>query len=148
MIGSSNQSHTLENPFTAGERISMIRLALNEEGISTSSYCIIPVYDLNIHALWVSHVYSMVPKFDVVYSNEPLTRRLFLEAGFQVKSISFYMRDKLSATNIREKMFKNGNWRDLIPSSVSKYIIDIDGLNRIKDLVRYDILPDKSVTTF
>ena len=33
MIGSALQSHTLRNPFTAGERITMVRLALKEAGI-------------------------------------------------------------------------------------------------------------------
>src|SRR5437870_10806299 len=33
VVGSAQHSHTLDNPFTAGERITMIRLALKQAGI-------------------------------------------------------------------------------------------------------------------
>ncbi|HEC95998.1 MAG TPA: nicotinamide-nucleotide adenylyltransferase, partial [Euryarchaeota archaeon] len=82
-IGSAQYSHTLKNPFTCGERIEMIRRTIDD----LSRVIIIPITDLHIHALWVRHVCNIVPKFDVVYSNEPLTVRLFKEEGFLVKSL-------------------------------------------------------------
>ncbi|NIM44699.1 MAG: adenylyltransferase/cytidyltransferase family protein, partial [Nitrososphaeria archaeon] len=60
VIGSAQHSHTIENPFTAGERAMMIRLALDEAGIDPSRYFIIPVSDLDIHGIWVSHIVSLV----------------------------------------------------------------------------------------
>ncbi|MEM1514870.1 MAG: nicotinamide-nucleotide adenylyltransferase [Candidatus Bathyarchaeia archaeon] len=138
VVGSSQESHTLENPFTAGERIYMVRSALNEMGIDPSRYYIIPVTDLDIHSLWVSHVCSHVPKFDVVYSNEPLTRRLFIESGFKVESIPFYRRDVCSATEIRRRMLLNLNWEELLPKSVATYIKEINGIERIRDLAKTD----------
>ncbi len=138
MIGSALQSHTLRNPFTSGERITMVRLALNEAGIDSSKYFIIPVIDLKIHSVWVSHVCSFVPEFDVVYSNEPLTRRLFIEAGFKVKSIPFFKRELCSATEIRERMLKDLGWEELLPRSVANYIKEINGVKRIRDLSKTD----------
>ncbi|MBS7640151.1 MAG: nicotinamide-nucleotide adenylyltransferase [Candidatus Bathyarchaeia archaeon] len=138
VVGSSQESHTLENPFTAGERIYMIKLALNEVGIDPSKYYIIPVADLDIHSLWVSHVCSQVPKFDVVYSNEPLTRRLFIESGFRVESIPFYKRDICSATEIRRRMLLDQNWEELLPKSVASFIKEIKGVERLKDLTKSD----------
>ena len=82
VVGSSQYSHRLDNPFTSGERITMIRKALEEEGIQLSRIWIIPVPDVHQHALWVSQIVGYSPKFDVVYANEPLTSRLFMEAGF------------------------------------------------------------------
>ena len=35
VVGSAQMSHQHDNPFTAGERIEMIRAALNSSGIST-----------------------------------------------------------------------------------------------------------------
>ena len=52
IVGSSQYSHKLDNPFTAGERITMIRRALKEEGIQLSRIWIIPVPDVYQHALW------------------------------------------------------------------------------------------------
>jgi len=138
MVGSALQSHTLKNPFTAGERTVMIRLALNEAGIDPARYCIIPVTDLQIHGIWVSHVCSLVPKFSVVYSNEPLTKRLFMEAGFKVKSIPFFKRNMCSATEIRERMLRDESWETLLPKSVTRYIREIDGVGRLRDLMKTD----------
>jgi len=142
MIGSALQSHTLRNPFTAGERITMVRLALNEAGIDPSKYYIVPVPDLEIHGIWVSHVCSLVPKFEVVYSNEPLTRRLFIEAGFTVKNIPFYRRDQCSATEIRDKMLQGISWEALLPKSVAHYIKEIKGVERLRDLAKTDKVQD------
>jgi len=138
MIGSALQSHTLKNPFTAGERTHMIRLALNEAGIDPSRYCVIPVPDLRIHGIWVSHVCSLVPRFEVVYSNEPLTKRLFIEAGFRVESIPFFKRELCSATEIRERMLQDSSWEELLPKSVAGYIKEIHGVERLRDLAKTD----------
>jgi len=142
MIGSALQSHTLKNPFTSGERMTMVRLALTEAGIDPAKYYIVPVPDLEIHGIWVSHVCSLVPKFDVVYSNEPLTRRLFIEAGFTVEGIPFYRRAQCSATEIRNKMLKGRSWEALLPKSVASYIKEIRGVERLRDLAKTDKIQD------
>ena len=138
VIGSAQQSHTLEDPFTAGERAIMIRLALNEAGIDPSRYYIIPVIDLDVHGLWVSHVCSYVPKFEVVYTNEPLTRRLFIESGFRVEPIPFFKRKLCSATEIRRRMLQNVSWEELLPKSVVRLIKEINGVERLRDLAKTD----------
>jgi nicotinamide-nucleotide adenylyltransferase len=138
MVGSALESHTLHNPFTAGERITMVRLALDEANISPTRFYIIPVADLEIHGIWVSHVCSLVPKFDIVFSNEPLTRRLFIEAGFNVKEIPFFKREECSSTEIREKMLRDKSWETLLPKSVAGYIKQIQGVERLRDLMKTD----------
>jgi nicotinamide-nucleotide adenylyltransferase len=73
-----------------------------------------------------------------VYSNEPLTRRLFTEAGYKVKPIRFFDRKLYSSTEIREKMVKGESWEKLVPKSVVAFIKEIDGVNRLKDLTKSD----------
>lgn len=137
-VGSAQYSHTLENPFTAGERITMIRKTLKEEGINLSKVWIVPIPDVHVHTLWVSEVIGYTPKFNVVYTNEPLTRRLFVEAGFEVKSIPFIKRKIYSATEIRRRMIEDKNWEELVPKPVAEYIKEIDGVQRVKDLTKTD----------
>ncbi len=138
MVGSALESHTLRNPFTAGERITMIRMALNEANVDPSRFYIIPVADLEIHGIWVSHVCSLVPKFGVVYSNEPLTRRLFIESNFAVEPIPFFKREQCSSTEIRERMVQDKSWTTLLPKSVATYIKQIQGVERLRDLMKTD----------
>ena len=138
VIGSAQYSHNTNNPFTAGERLVMIRSALKEADVDYSRVWVVPVPDVHLHMLWVSALEGYTPKFNVVYSNEPLTRRLFMEAGFKVKSIRFYERKDYNSTLVREKMVKDDSWTLLVPKSVAKFINEIDGVNRLRDLNRTD----------
>ena len=138
VVGSSQYSHTLDNPFTAGERITMIRRAMEEEGISPSKYWIVPVPDVHVHMIWVAQVVGYTPKFDVVYTNEPLTRRLFIEAGYKVEPVPFHKREIYSSTEIRERMLSGEGWEELIPDSVAEFIKEIGGMARLQDLAKRD----------
>jgi nicotinamide-nucleotide adenylyltransferase len=137
-IGSAQFSHTLHNPFTAGERITMVRLALDEVKIDASNYFLIPVSDLRIHDLWVPHLVSQTPRFEVVFSNEPVTSRLFKEAGFRVEPIPFYSRETYSSTEIRERVVQGKSWEDLVPVAVARYIKSIFGDERLRELALSD----------
>lgn len=133
-IGSAQYSHTLENPFTAGERMAMSKLALNEAGIPPNKYVLVPVPDVNVHKLWVAHTTSLTPSFQVVFSNEPLTVMLFQEAGFKVEPIPFFNREEYSATEIRDRMIRSQDWSSLVPRSVASFIKEINGEKRLRDL--------------
>ena len=138
VVGSAQYSHTIANPFTAGERLMMVRLALEEAGLNCRRVWVVPVPDVHLHMLWVSALEGYTPKFDVVYSNEPLTRRLFTEAGYKVKGIRFFERKVYSSTDIRAKMVKGESWEKLVPKSVATFITEIDGVNRLSDLTKSD----------
>jgi nicotinamide-nucleotide adenylyltransferase len=138
VIGSAQYSHHIYNPFTAGERLVMIRRALQEADIDPSRLWVVPVPDVHLHMLWVSALEGYTPRFNVVYSNEPLTRRLFTEAGYKVKSIRFFQRKLYTSTLIREKMLQGESWTKLVPKSVADFINEIDGVNRLRDLNRTD----------
>ncbi len=140
VVGSSQYSHRMDNPFTAGERVTMIRQALEEEGISPSRYWIVPVPDVHVHMIWVAQVVGYTPKFTVVYTNDPLTRRLFVEAGYKVKPVSFHERELYSATEIRKRMLNGKNWEELLPGSVVRFIKEVGGVERLQDLAKTDML--------
>ncbi len=133
-IGSAQFSHTLENPFTAGERHLMISRALKEVGLE--DYFLVPIVDINRYAVWVAHVVSLVPPFQAIYSNNPLTRRLFEEAGYEVRDSPLFNRDVYSGTEIRRRMITGEDWRSAVPNAVAAVIDEIDGVNRLKELTR------------
>lgn len=138
VIGSAQYSHNSHNPFTAGERLVMVHQSLVEAGVDISKLWIVPVPDVHLHMLWVSAVEGYTPKFKLVFSNEPLTRRLFMEAGYTVKDLPLFDRQLYISTLIRARMVKGDNWRELVPEAVAKFIEEIDGVNRIRDLARTD----------
>ena len=138
VIGSAQYSHNGKNPFTAGERLVMIRNALQEAKIDYSKLWIVPVPDVHLHMLWVSALEGYTPKFNVVFSNDPLTQRLFMEKGYPVKNIPFFDRHQYMSTIVREKMLQDESWIELVPKSVANFIKEIDGVNRLRDLAKTD----------
>jgi len=138
VIGGAQYSHNINNPFTAGERLIMVHKALEEAGMDYSRVWVVPVPDVHLHMMWVSAVEGYTPPFDVVYSNEPLTRRLFIEAGYKVKAVRFHERKLYSSTEIRERMLRGESWKKLVPNCVAAFIKKIDGVNRLRDLTKSD----------
>ncbi len=134
-IGSAQESHTQENPFTAGERVTMIYGALKD--LEATCY-VIPLEDVARNAVWVSHVIAMTPSFEVVYSNNPLVVRLFAEAGVAVQRPPMYKREIYSGTRIREMMLSGTDWEGLVPEPVATVIKEIDGVDRLRNVGKDD----------
>ncbi len=137
-VGSAQYSHRLTDPFTAGERLMMIHAALDEAKIPASRYWIVPVPDIHMHMLWVAQVVGYTPEFHVVYSNEPATKRLFMEAGFKVKPFPLHNREAYSSTEIRKRIIEGRSWKPLVPKSVAACIEKIKGVHRLRDLAKTD----------
>ena len=137
VIGSAQESHTSMNPFTAGERMDMIYAAL-ESGDLCKRCFVVPLQDINRNAVWVSHLQSMVPHFDVVYSNNPLVVQLVSEAEVEVRTPPMYQRDLYSGTAIRRLMLERGDWASLVPKPVATLINRMDGVRRLAACVRSD----------
>lgn len=138
VVGSAEYSHSDKNPFTAGERVEMVRTALKEANIDPATYVIIPIRDVHIHATWVPFIVSQVPRFDIVFTNEPLTSRLFNERGYRVERIPFFDRTIYSATEIRQRILKGKNWESLVPKSVAELLVSFGGSERIRELAMTD----------
>jgi nicotinamide-nucleotide adenylyltransferase len=138
VVGSAHDSHTVENPFTAGERITMIRLALREAKIDANRYTVLPLPDAEFHKVWVSHLLSQTPNFDLVFTNEPLTGRLLKEAGMRVEKIPMFNRAAFTATEVRKRIIEGKNWEELLPKSVATYIKQIKGEERMREIAQTD----------
>ncbi len=135
VVGSAQKSHTLENPFTAGERILMIDSVLKKYD---THYLIIPIKDIEYNSIWVPYLESLIPKFDIVFSGNSLVRELFKERGYIVKKPKLFNRAIYSGKEIRRRMLNNENWEELVPEEVAKIIKDINGVERLKNLSRDD----------
>ena len=129
VIGSAEESHTEKNPFTAGERYQMILSSLTDE--ERARVHIIPVRDVNRYSVWVNHVESYVPPFDVVFSNSELTRSLFSQAGYEVRKTRAYNPRMYSATEIRRRIVSGERWEHLVPAPVAQMLRAMDARQRL-----------------
>jgi nicotinamide-nucleotide adenylyltransferase len=134
VVGSSQKSHELKNPFTAGERILMIRNTLNSEKVEPSRYLIIPVPDATGHAVWTAFIDQVVPAYQVVFSSDRLTLQLYKEKGVPTIEPPLLDRPKYSATEVRKRIVEGSRWKVLVPSSVVKIIDPIIAKGRFDGL--------------
>ena len=134
-IGSAQKSHEIENPFTAGERVLMVSSALEDFDIK---YYVIPIEDIQRNSLWVSHVKSMVPPFEIAYTNNPLVIELIREAGIEVKESPLFKRNSYSGTEIRRRMLAGDRWEHFVPEKVVEIIREIYGVNRLITIAKSD----------
>jgi len=133
-VGSSQKSHEPRNPFTAGERIKMIKVAIDEARIDCKKIIIVPVPDAVQHSVWVSYVDALVLDYSIVFTNESLTTQLFKERGVKVLPVPLKDRGNYKGTGIRERMENGKPWKQLVPKAVAKIIEDIDGVNRVRNI--------------
>ena len=134
-IGSAGDSHKRDDPFTAGERVMMLTRALVDLDLVTY---VVPIEDLDRNSVWVSHVQSMCPRFDVAFSNNPLVVQLFAEADFEVRQVPMHNREVLEGTEIRNRMVEDERWERLVPGAVVEVVEEIDGIERIQRVSETD----------
>lgn len=135
VIGSSEAGYDPQNPFTAGERISMIKDSLNADTmIDCKKTLIVPVPDTSIHATWTHTVDMLVPKYDVVFTNNEFTGYLFIQRNITVTEPKLVNRDDLSGTEIRRRMLKNIKWTHLVTEQTQLVIQKINGVERVKKI--------------
>lgn len=129
-IGSAEESFTWRNPFTAGERSEMVGRAI--AAVRLGRVEVVPIADIQRHALWVRYLESLLPPFDRIYTNNPLTRLLFERAGYDVESPRLVDRRRFEGFRIRAKLAANRGWRELVPPEVARYLLTIDAPARLR----------------
>jgi len=131
-IGSSQYQNTSDNPFSEAERIQMITKSL--ETIHMKNYRLVSIPDIHNPPKWVDHVCSIVSNFDLVIANNPLTRKLFSEKGFEVKGTTYFDRKRYSGKEIRRRIIEGEPWEELVPQAVCDIIKNNDGITRLKQI--------------
>ena len=133
-IGSAQKSHEKRNPFTAGERIQMIRNTLYKiSTIDLQKIIFIPTPDNNIHLLWTHNIDILVPPYDIIFTNDPFTIFLFQERHKNIIKPKLYNRNIFSGTMIRKFMIDdNDKWKNLVHKEVFSLIDKIKGVERLQ----------------
>ena len=131
-IGSSNKPNQKQNPFSADERKQMILSSIDETILNRIQIFYIP--DLENHEKWIESIDTIVPKFDVIFSNDELTQHLYSKRGIKVISVPFTNRDVLSGTNIRVKINSNQQWENFVPEGTKKILQKLGANDRLKSL--------------
>lgn len=128
-IGSAQDSYQWTNPFTAGERIEMIGRALEEGRIG--GCLLVPILDIHRHAEWVSYLEGLLPVFDHIYTNNPLTRLLFEQGGYTVVDTPLVQRERFEGARIRARLAAGEDVSADLPPAVGRYLGQLNAPARL-----------------
>jgi nicotinamide-nucleotide adenylyltransferase len=131
-IGSSNKSNEKKNPFSAEERREMIISSIEASMIDRIKIFDIP--DIDNHEKWTFEIDRIVPKYEVVFTNNEFTKTLFEKRQMNVIPVILKDREKFSGTNIRQLITEDKNWQDLVPEGTQKVLDKINANERLKNL--------------
>ena len=137
VVGSAQESYTINNPLTAGERIEALILMLRHE--LGPSFCehitlIAPIPDIAMNKVWVQYLRMMLPRFDAVITGNELVAMLFEDMGYPVVKPVMYRRGECSGTVIRRRALEGGDWRSCLHPLVAEYLYSIGFSERLRRL--------------
>ncbi len=133
LVGMASENYTPRNPFTAGERIEMIRLSLRDRGIPLEKAVTATIRTLETSIGSVYYVLSYVPRVDAILTRNPVISKIFLDAGINVVEPPVFNRDKWRGEMIRELIAKGDPaWKDAVTPSTARFIEEIGGVERIR----------------
>lgn len=136
-IGSSNKPVGYANPFTADERRDMIMSSVDDKTQRRISIYEIP--DADDHVRWMELVNGIVPPFEMIFTNDSMTTRMYSErSGVRAVGIPFLRRHELSGTRIRDMIKAQQNdWHAMVPAGTRDILEKCDAASRLADLAKH-----------
>ena len=131
-LGSSNKPLLRNNPFSVEERKKMILSSIDD--IIRNKIEIFFIPDFENHKKWVEYIDTIVPKFDIVFTNDEMTKHLYSKRETKVVAIPFTKRDVLSGTKIRELILRDQPWEEFVPDGTKKFLNETNAKQRLKNL--------------
>lgn len=135
LIGSSQANYTIKNPFTAGERVWMIRNSLIEAKIDMSKVVLVNATDDENNVKWFSNIRSVSPPFKVIYTGNSFVKTLLKRETVIIKEPKLIEKNLLKGTVIRKLILEdNAKWQELVSEAVRKIFSEIDAVERIRTI--------------
>ncbi len=130
------RSDPAANPLTYYERYVMVRAVLEEAGIESSRFSVVP-FPINLPELYRYYVPLDALFFLSIY-DEWGKRKLeyFTSLGLKTHVLRDVTKDQkgLSATDIRRRMALNEPWQELVPPSAARLMVQWDIPARLRKI--------------
>ncbi len=137
VIGSAQDSFSLKNPLTAGERFMLLEKLLASR-LGDEFYRrvrIVPVSDIAMNKVWVRYLEMLLPSFDGVVSGNQLVLMLFEDMGLAAIRPELVNREICSGTRIRELIMEGkSSWENCVPQEIRDDLKKLGFPERIRRL--------------
>ena len=133
IVGSAEKSNQKRNPFSFEERKRMIELAINEKKLQ-DNISIVPINDANNHTEWIASIKNTVGEYNLIFTNDELTEKLFKKNETKVINVPLLDRNILSATEVRKRLELDKEWKSLVIPEIANYLTEINAVERMKSI--------------
>ncbi len=139
LVGMASENYTPRNPFTAGERIEMIRLSLRDEGYSLDKFITATIRTLETSIGSVYYVLSYVPRVDAILTRNPVISKIFEDAGIGVVEPPLFNRGEWRGERIR-RLIAAGDprWIETVTPSTAEFLLEIGAVERLRKSLSKD----------
>ena len=134
IVGSAEKSNQERNPFSFEERKRMIGLALKGKKLQ-DNISIVPINDARNHTEWIKSIKNTIGEYNLIFTNDELTEKLFKEDGAEVLNVPLQDRNELSATEVRKRLELDKEWESLVTPEIAQYLKEINAVERMKSIV-------------
>ena len=134
IVGSAEKSNQERNPFSFEERKRMIGLALKGKKLQ-DNISIVPINDARNHTEWIKSIKNTIGEYNLIFTNDELTEKLFKEEGAEVLNVPLQDRNELSATEVRKRLELDKEWESLVTPEIARYLKEINAVERMKSIV-------------
>jgi len=136
LVGMASESYTPRNPFTAGERIEMIRLSARDAGIDAASIVTSAIPTLETNIGLAGYVLSYVPRVEAIATRNRVIARIFRDYGLAVVEPPEFNRGEWRGEAIRRLMARGDPaWKERVTPSTAAFIESIEGPERVRELM-------------
>ena len=134
IVGSAEKSNQERNPFSFEERKRMIGLALKGKKLQ-DNISIVPINDARNHTEWIKSIKNTIGEYNLIFTNDELTEKLFKEDGAEVLNVPLQDRNELSATEVRKRLELDKEWESLVTPEIVQYLKEINAVERMRSIV-------------
>ena len=134
IVGSAEKSNQERNPFSFEERKRMIGLALKGKKLQ-DNISIVPINDARNHTEWIKSIKNTIGEYNLIFTNDELTEKLFKEDGAEVLNVPLQDRNELSATEVRKRLELDKEWESLVTPEIAQYLKEINAVERMKSII-------------
>ena len=127
VVAAADKSHAPHDPFTAGERLAMVRAAI--KGVVQKPVWLLALPSPSWSAMALPQLAFCAPAVDVVVAHNPILRAMAIEHGFSVVGLNDAVRvdgDIVSGTAIRARLMRDGGgpWLEaVVPAGVQRLLL-------------------------
>ena len=134
IVGSAEKSNQERNPFSFEERKRMIGLALKGKKLQ-DNISIVPINDARNHTEWIKSIKNTIGEYNLIFTNDELTEKLFKEDGAEVLNVPLLDRKELSATEVRKRLQLDKEWKSLVTPEIAQHLTEINAVERMKSII-------------